>query len=374
MQFFIIKRNIYIQKFIRYLKNFDYVNSILTDDLHTVYLGVTKKIISHLIEKKLFGEDTQFDLIDEELMRNHGIDEISSIKGLSQVADWKGKNFMSMLLFHGIPFLKEYLTDQRFTDNFIALNNSIFTLSKTIISEEDLAYARNQLEIFIEGFTELYGDACKTPNFHELHHIIESVEASGPLYLNSTFHFEKLNFEIRKCIRSSLRPDKQVYSRLAALRKVEREFDALQHPMLKEYCESVGIRTKRNSVKYDKKSAIPREIENEVSENVKFISKATIRGIAIETSEYSAKFGRTNSYIYYDGMYGEVKYICEEYGYMFLLCERLDYEVISKNTVKLQGHSGITRVEAAEEFKKMIPTFVNKEVYISERPNIVLNE
>ena len=190
------------------------VKSQVLDDLHTVYIGVTKKIILMLLGNKAFGRGEQFDLIDEELQRNKGIAEISSMKGFSSISDWKGKHFYMFLLFYGLPFMKEYLIDDNFTAIWLCLNNAIYTCSLERISDYDLSFAENEMKKFKSLYKESFGIENMSPNFHELtEHLCFAVKNTGPLWINSTFNFEEINFLNRNCVRSSLRPDIQIYKR-----------------------------------------------------------------------------------------------------------------------------------------------------------------
>lgn len=182
--------------------------------MHTIFLGTVKKIVTLLDENQIWENYEVYDLIDEELMRNKGIAELSSIKGFSALADWKGKQFMMFLFYYGVPFLREYSTDQRYTQNLIKLSNAIYLCSRRKVDEWDLEVAKRELEVFKSTFIELYGRECMGPNFHELtEHLLSAVKRTGPLWMNSTFNFEELNFLNRKCVRSSLRPDIQISKR-----------------------------------------------------------------------------------------------------------------------------------------------------------------
>ena len=160
---------------IRYLSKFDYVKSMIIDDLHTIYLGITKKITILLLKNKVFGTETMLDKVDDMLEKNHGICEISSIKSFIKIGDWKGKDFMAWLLYYGVPFLNEYnALSSEYYENFRSLCNLVYLLSKRFVHKIDLLLAKKQLEIFLETYC-IYGDDNKIPNFHKMTHIIESV-------------------------------------------------------------------------------------------------------------------------------------------------------------------------------------------------------
>lgn len=171
-------------------------------------------MVNIIIQKKLFGDHTTFDLIDEELQQNKGIAEISSIKGFSAIGDWKGKDYLSFLHYYGIPFLSEYCDKKIYAENFKYLADAIFLCSKESPTDFDLENASKTLVKFDKSFDDLYGRDNRGPNFHELtQHLIFAVKNTGPLWINSTFNFEELNFINRSCVRSSLRPDIQIAKR-----------------------------------------------------------------------------------------------------------------------------------------------------------------
>ena len=76
----------------RYLIYYDLINSNIIDDLHTIYSGVVKKLLKLYFEKKIFSENT--DNIDNEIISNGSISEISNMKGFCMLSDWKAKDFM----------------------------------------------------------------------------------------------------------------------------------------------------------------------------------------------------------------------------------------------------------------------------------------
>ena len=63
------------------------VESQVVDDLHTIYLGVVKRMVHYIVDKMVLGKYEKFDLIDEELNRKKGITEISAIKSFSMISD-----------------------------------------------------------------------------------------------------------------------------------------------------------------------------------------------------------------------------------------------------------------------------------------------
>ena len=133
---------------------------------------MTKKILIMMLERKIFGNDRTFDLIDEEYARNSGIKEISSPKGFSAIADWKGKNFLTFLLHYGLPFLNEYCRNSEILDNFRYLLNGVYYLSMKRITDSCIELASQEIENFLSTFVEIYGEQNIQPKVHELYHVV----------------------------------------------------------------------------------------------------------------------------------------------------------------------------------------------------------
>ena len=170
---------------------------MIIDDLHTIYIGVVKKMLEKYLELKIFSSGIRFDSIDEELAENHGVKEISSINGLSCSADWKGKQYLAWLLYHGLPFLLEYSNSKQIIENFMHLSNAVYLLSLGYYEQENVNAAKLEIKSFSESFENIFGEESMGPNYHEILHISDQVEKTGQLYVNSTFHFERLNLTLR---------------------------------------------------------------------------------------------------------------------------------------------------------------------------------
>ena len=57
-----------------------------------------------------------------------------------------------------------------------------------------------------------------------------------------------------------------------------------------------------------------------------------------------------------------------------MICQELSHARISLNTIKITGRSVLRRIEEMDEFEKCVPAFVNGQIYLSERPNDIINE
>ena len=316
------------------------------------------------LKRKIFGSNDEFSTVDDSLEANKGIKELSSIKSLIKLGDWKGKDFMSWLLYYGVPFLSEFSKlDEEYLSNFKQLSQLIFILSCRKIRQSDLKMAHHLKENFIATY-EIYGDENKIPNFHELSHIISQIKFSGPLQLYSTFNFERLNYEIKKCVRSSLRPDVQIAKRLGAIKAIERDFEHLKSP---EYSTSSnGMRCTRPNLED--------HIRNFIPDGSIFFSKFNKPNFQIETEIYGYKFMKKKYFIKFEAKFCKIISIFNNDNQTYIIIQQLNSEKITLNTYKISGLGSCSIINIEESFEKVVPIFIKNNIYLSLRPNLILNE
>ena len=186
--------------FKRYFPKYDLVNSNIIDNLHTIYLGVVKKIIEKAVEKKIFGSEANLSIIDDKMTQNFGTKEIERCGSIFMTANWKGKDFQKFLFFYGVPLCYTYSKNHKIINIFKLLSEAIFILSGRMINDDLLALADKKINDCLFLCTEIFGEYIITPNFHELCHLCFIIKKSGPLWLHSTFNFESLNNALRNCV------------------------------------------------------------------------------------------------------------------------------------------------------------------------------
>ena len=102
--------------------------------------------------------------------------------------------------------------------------------------------------------------------------------------------------------------------------------------------------------------------------------KIKIKGMTLETKDYSEKFGRKNCFLHYLDRFYQIigiKKICNTFE---LQCLSIITEQISLNTFRVLNFSDESIIFDHFIFRKVVPIFVNNKLYLAKRPNEFLNE
>lgn len=348
---------------LRYFSKFDFVQSLIIDDLHTIYLGVVKKMIDHYFERKIFGRDDQLRHINLQMNDNSGSSDVGSLQSFDRFSNWKGKDFRNFLFHYGLPLLIVYCQDNEIINNFKCLQEGIYTMSTKYIDEFDLSMVREKIGIFLNGVKNIFGFDKISPNFHELAHLPDMAKHSGPLWLHSTFDFEGFNLIIRNFVRSSLRPELQIIDRLNMVKSISSDIDCvtswdddLQAKLLE--MQPGLIDTK--SVKLLGSS------RKEDGENV--YQRAMVGSKRICTAEYSAKFKKTDHFVYQNGDGYSVVKITGGLTPM-LVVKKLRTERISLSMLEvIDEQPGHFYKPLDNQIQKMVPMKVENRTFLSFLP------
>ncbi|XP_043464001.1 uncharacterized protein LOC122499618 [Leptopilina heterotoma] len=122
---------------------------------------------------------------------------------------WKASEWRSWLLFFGVPCLRKYLPSECL-QHFSLLVNTIFTLLKTKITEEELLQCELDIIEFVGEFENLYGQENMTFNVHLLLHIVECIRRCGPLWATSAFCFESHLHVLKQYALGPKKPEQQM--------------------------------------------------------------------------------------------------------------------------------------------------------------------
>ena len=317
--------------------------SNVVDSLHTIDIGIIQTLLNSYIKSNIFGNNEHFDKIDDIYLLNAGINEISSPRSMSSISDWLGKHFQIFLFHYGLPLLKCYASNNHeVISNFINLQNAIYLLSLPLICENSYSIAHKEINLFLEGYRKLY-KTIKS-NFHELSHIVESVSKCGPLWMHSTYNFEKLNKNIRHMVRSSLRPELQISSRIAAIKELS-DVDEDWRTGNREAEKSIRVLSKGMRIEINKKM--------------------------FEVESYSKKFKKTNCYLIFQRSFYKIAKIEEDK----LQCIILETRRISLNTHEiLSCGKNVIDINNLYAIDKCVYCKLEGREFLSLRPNWILNE
>lgn len=178
------------------LPDFDIINSFSTDYMHSVCLGVVKRLLDIFLGN--LKVNTQFKHLTkyQQTILNK---RLTSLKPYSKIShrprplDDKAK-FRAIeykyLLFYYLKYALRGLLEKKYVDHFELLSAAIYTLSKKSMRENDIVSAEKMLHTFCDNFEIFYGANLVTMNIHLLRHFGHVVRKTGPLWCHSLFGFE----------------------------------------------------------------------------------------------------------------------------------------------------------------------------------------
>jgi len=329
----------------RYFPKYDLVNSNIIDNLHTIYLGVVKKIIEKALEKKIFGPEANLSIIDDKMVQNFGTKEIERCGSFFMTANWKGKDFQNFLLFYGVPLCCTYSKNNKIIDIFKTLSEAIFILSGRMLNDDLVALADKKINDCLFLCTEIFGEYIITPNFHELSHLSVIIKKSGPLWLHSTFNFESLNNTLRNCVRSSLKPELQIIDRLNMIKSLP-----IEHSSINNKIVPLGSRT-----------------------NSKF-KRIEVGGASFSTVEYSNKFKETDCYFELDEKFFAIIQISNESdSNLEIIAKQIEAVEITLNTFLVEKIGEAIKIIPNLCMKKLCPVTFDEKIFLCRVPYDLLS-
>ena len=195
------------------------VSQFPLDYMHSVCLGVTKKLLSLWMSGPL-----------DIRVGNHVVREVSeSIVNLSkflpreflrkgrsmyEVDRWKATEFRTFLLYTGPVVLQGKLPSNLY-HNFVIFSAAISILSSKTFCPLYNEYAKTLLCEFVQHFGTVYGPENIVYNVHSLTHLSSHCLLFGPLHCFSGFPFENHLQTIKKLVRKPKYPLPQVIRRLS---------------------------------------------------------------------------------------------------------------------------------------------------------------
>lgn len=339
------------------MTKYHFAFSNIIDNLHTIYLGIVKKLIELYQTNKVFGTENALSRIDNQMSFNHGSADVPNLQSIYMLANWKGKDFKSFLLHYGLPMLDTYCINDLVTKNFINLLDSIYILSEKRISGQNLDIAKSKMNAFLIGFTEIFGEDKITPNFHEFSHICDVIRFSGPLWLNSTFYFEGLNFTIRNFVRSSLRPELQIIDRINLQKSLDEDIEEIH-----QWNPNIPSEMHPRKAKSDLDTIKP--LGKKISGTNKY-HRCKIGKHIFSTENYGSKFKKSDQFISFNGQFLKLIDIIESDIDLKLVCKCLETTKLSVNTSKVVSESVLITIDASLIIEKCVPAKFGENLYLS---------
>lgn len=201
------------------ITNLGLVTSFPLDYMHSVCLGVMKKLIllwrdgSRLFrltpEKKLILDD-RMNEINKKFWPS---DFNRKPRSISEVEYWKAKEYRQFLLYIAPVVLHDLLPKHVYC-NFLLLKFGIMILLSSFLNKEYNSYAKDLLHLFVRHTQQIYGNQFCIYNVHTLIHLADDARHFSSLENINCFPFENYLYQLKRMLRKSNEPLQQVIHRL----------------------------------------------------------------------------------------------------------------------------------------------------------------
>lgn len=205
----------------------DMVNQVPLDYLHTVLLGVVKKLIRMWISGDLLYRlpSSAINQISERLLvvASSQPDEFQrKVRSLADFGYFKGSELRTFLLYAGPVALKNIISNEKYC-HFLILHSAITILCDKLkcVSDSNLHLAKQLLTSFIINMGEIYGEEHLIYNVHSLLHLVDDVRRFGCLDDYSAFTFESYNFQVKRLLHKNCQPLPEISNRITEMNSAE---------------------------------------------------------------------------------------------------------------------------------------------------------
>lgn len=217
------------------LDHFNLANGFSTDDLHPIFLGVTKFHLSLLLKSEgqpyYIGLPATRRRIDKRMLPIRTPSFISrKPRSISRYKSWTGTEARNFLLYFMVPCLRRILRREYLT-HFALLSQAVFLISRETISPQDLDEAERCINRYVIGFQQYFHPVKMRFNVHILTHVVEMIRRWGPPYVQTTCNFESWNRHIVDKVTSPKGSTDQVVNRFFMSSFVN---SALDHPEISD--------------------------------------------------------------------------------------------------------------------------------------------
>ncbi|CAN7995241.1 unnamed protein product, partial [Ixodes pacificus] len=179
------------------LPRFDIVAGFIPDYMHCACLGVLRQLFKlwldseHHLSAWYIG--TRVASLNKLLLALCPPVEITRTpRKFEERSYWKASELRAFILFYGYVVLKPVLP-RKYFKHYVLFAYGIYLLVQKNVSKLDICHSRALLETFVMQIGRLYEKQHMSFNVHQLVHLVDSVEAWGPLWATSCFPFEGKN-------------------------------------------------------------------------------------------------------------------------------------------------------------------------------------
>lgn len=191
---------------------------VIGDELHLLHLGLIKRFLNGWRSGSLglrtkWSKSNEKEIDDYILSSNKPFEIHRKMRGLNELARWKGTEFRTFLLYTSLPVLKKFLPPKYF-QHYLLFYCAIVIFGSQYFCDKLYDIANQMIQSFLSLFKTMYGIHHFTSNLHNLSHLAEEVKRFGVLGNFNTYSFENKLQGIKSMVRSGNRPLKQICKRL----------------------------------------------------------------------------------------------------------------------------------------------------------------
>lgn len=227
------------------ITNFDPVKFVVLDEMHMLYLGISKYLLQKLILKSSISyiSEEKVSLLQKHLM-NISKDVPKEFQrktfDLFDLPNWKATQFRFFLLYGGGIVLQHVLDVEQYK-HFLILYTSCRIMSSNKLATHRTHYVKAILRKFVELMIHFYGPSSVTMNIHNLIHISDDINNMGTSISQfSAFDFENSLGFIKSIVKSPNNPISQIQRKLHVFNTNSSNNIPLVYPLNKSNKYSLG--------------------------------------------------------------------------------------------------------------------------------------
>lgn len=220
-----VSRGVKAVSILSMLAFFSFSSGFVVDYMHAVCSGFVKSTMMiwlHSERCKLFPLRRNRSKVSAQLLAMQPPWEMSRLpRGLSEVKHWKSSEWRAWLLFYSPVILKGNLPS-KFYRNWMKLVDIMHYLLGPSISIEKLRVVKKRMLSFVSEYQKLYGKQFMSYNAHLLLHLVDTVQAWGPLWGYSLYPFESVNGILTKTVCGTRYAEVQIVQKFAIAQALPR--------------------------------------------------------------------------------------------------------------------------------------------------------
>lgn len=196
----------------------DMVSQFTLDPLHTIYLGVVRKVLGFMLKGDL---RSRLQTRETEKMSSR-LQQVAKLqptefqrvcRPMNELSNFKGTEFRSLILYI-LPVVAKGILPPATYDHLLLLHVACLILVDRSLCVTHADLAQQILEEYVGEFGEIYGREHVIYNVHSLLHVVDDVKRFGTLDEYSAFPFESYMYRIKRMLYVSKNALAQVCNRI----------------------------------------------------------------------------------------------------------------------------------------------------------------